>query len=164
MNALPYYKRFPREFFDKTFALPLELKGAYSVLVDIYYLNDGCLPSDQIIAEQLGCGVRKWRKIKQYFLIYGYLYYKGGLKLELVRDWNKPQTRPALPLNLRIFILERDNYTCVYCGTTEPPFEVDHVVPYSKNGGHTEENLVCACRRCNRSKGAKTLTEWGLGQ
>jgi len=35
---------------------------------------------------------------------------------------------------LRQFILERDNYTCQYCGDKKGPFEVDHVMPRSRGG------------------------------
>lgn len=48
---------------------------------------------------------------------------------------------------------------CVYCGSTEN-IEIDHIVPLSRGGTHTPENLAPACRPCNRSKGAKLLSEW----
>ena len=36
----------------------------------------------------------------------------------------------------------------------------DHVIPHSKGGPTTPDNLVAACRPCNTSKGARTLSEW----
>jgi 5-methylcytosine-specific restriction endonuclease McrA len=48
---------------------------------------------------------------------------------------------------------------CVYCGGTEH-IEIDHITPLSRGGKHTPENLAPACRPCNRSKGAKLLSEW----
>ena len=62
--------------------------------------------------------------------------------------------------DLRKLVLERDNFTCTYCGSKEAPFEADHVLPRSRGGLDVIENLVCACRRCNRSKKDKTLDEW----
>lgn len=58
-----------------------------------------------------------------------------------------PATRSAIML--------RDAYTCQYCGQTGSKQEltVDHVVPRSRGGGHTWENLVTACRACNHKKG-----------
>lgn len=59
-------------------------------------------------------------------------------------------------------ILERDDWTCYLCGVrTDPGLSaydptsptVDHVVPLSKGGQHTRENLRCACLRCNSTKG-----------
>jgi 5-methylcytosine-specific restriction endonuclease McrA len=39
-------------------------------------------------------------------------------------------------------------------------YEADHVEPWSKGGPTKDENLVGACRTCNRSKGSKTLDQW----
>lgn len=48
---------------------------------------------------------------------------------------------------------------CAYCGSLEY-IEIDHIVPLSRGGLHEPENLAPACRSCNRSKGAKLLSEW----
>lgn len=64
--------------------------------------------------------------------------------------------------DLRRVVLERDNFKCVYCGDEKGPFEADHVIPRAKGGLDLLNNLVCACRRCNRSKKDKTLEEWRL--
>lgn len=50
-------------------------------------------------------------------------------------------------------ILLRDDYKCQYCGIKgERMMTVDHVIPRSKGGPSTWENLVCACMRCNNRK------------
>jgi 5-methylcytosine-specific restriction endonuclease McrA len=50
---------------------------------------------------------------------------------------------------------------CAYCQRDmHGRYEVDHVTPLSRGGSNYPENLACTCRRCNRSKGSKTLTEW----
>jgi len=54
---------------------------------------------------------------------------------------------------------------CPYCGelfTGEP--EMDHIVPISRGGTHTADNVVPACMSCNRSKSDKTVEEWQDGQ
>lgn len=56
-------------------------------------------------------------------------------------------------------ILRRDNFRCVYCHTTRPPLTIDHVIPKSRGGGDSWENLVCACVRCNNRKGSRTPEE-----
>ena len=61
---------------------------------------------------------------------------------------------------LRLSVFQRDNYTCVYCGSTEKPLHCDHVVPYSKGGSNELDNLATSCPSCNMSKGNKTLEEW----
>lgn len=59
-------------------------------------------------------------------------------------------------------ILRRDDHRCVYCGKTTPPLTVDHIMPRSRHGGDTWENLVCACVRCNNRKGNRTPEEAGM--
>lgn len=58
-------------------------------------------------------------------------------------------------------IYARDNNRCQYCGKKYPPNELslDHVIPKSKGGGATWENLVCACVKCNVKKGHRPLEE-----
>ena len=58
-------------------------------------------------------------------------------------------------------IWERDNNTCVYTGKklTEKELSIDHVVPTSKGGGSTWENLVTCDRLLNSQKGSKSVKE-----
>lgn len=66
--------------------------------------------------------------------------------------------RPRARLSRReIFI--RDSYTCQYCGVHTRDLTIDHVIPRSKGGPHTWENLVSACKGCNHRKGGKILSE-----
>lgn len=58
-------------------------------------------------------------------------------------------------------IFGRDDYTCQYCGARGVPLECDHVVPIAQGGSNSDENLVTACRSCNRAKGARTPEQWG---
>lgn len=68
--------------------------------------------------------------------------------------------RALMTSKLRQHIKERDNFTCKQCGLSiqnEPNLllEIDHIIPISKGGLTTEENLQTLCWRCNRQKGAK---------
>lgn len=58
-------------------------------------------------------------------------------------------------------ILLRDRNTCQYCGEAKAPGELtlDHVVPRSRGGNSTWENLVACCHSCNRQKGNRLLSE-----
>lgn len=56
---------------------------------------------------------------------------------------------------IRQQVFERDNYTCRYCGSTQPPLHADHVYPWSKGGETSINNLVTACRKCNGKKSNK---------
>lgn len=66
--------------------------------------------------------------------------------------------RPRVRLSRRE-VFRRDGYTCQYCGAVSRHLTVDHVVPKHRGGASTWENLVSACRACNRRKGGKTLAE-----
>ena len=63
--------------------------------------------------------------------------------------------RKDVPLTKRN-VLRRDDSTCQYCGERMPDMTTDHVVPKSRGGDDSWENLVCACPRCNAVKGDRT--------
>ena len=67
------------------------------------------------------------------------------------------------------YVMARDGEACVYCGWSRgrsygrpDRIHVDHVVPFSRGGEPTRENLVCACSSCNLFKGDRTPEEAGL--
>ena len=62
--------------------------------------------------------------------------------------------------NLRSLVFIRDSHTCQYCGSKSEKLHCDHVIPVSRGGTNTLDNLTTACQRCNLSKGSKTLEEW----
>jgi len=57
-------------------------------------------------------------------------------------------------------VLARDAHSCQYCGSRAET--IDHVLPRSRGGGHTWENVVAACRTCNVRKGDRLLPDCGL--
>jgi len=61
-------------------------------------------------------------------------------------------------------ILLRDRNSCQYCGVVLPSSELtlDHVVPRSRSGMSTWENLVACCHTCNRRKGNQLLDETSM--
>jgi len=61
-------------------------------------------------------------------------------------------------------IFERDRNTCQYCGGrfNKADLTIDHVVPRSRGGHDTWENLVLACVKCNVRKGDRTPEEAGI--
>lgn len=63
--------------------------------------------------------------------------------------------RMQISADLRQKVLERDRHKCRYCGDKNGPFQVDHVYPVSRGGITVFENLVTACRKCNRRKSNK---------
>ena len=72
-----------------------------------------------------------------------------------------PQQTRALS---RKNILLRDRNTCQFCGSVFPAAELtlDHVVPRSRGGSSSWENLVACCYQCNNRKGDRTPEEAGI--
>lgn len=68
--------------------------------------------------------------------------------------------RISLPVTRR-GILARDHYTCQYCGVmpSRKDLTIDHVLPRSRGGKTTWENVVAACDKCNGRKGSRTPIE-----
>ena len=64
----------------------------------------------------------------------------------------------------RANIYLRDRNRCQYCGKkfTSSELSLDHVVPISRGGRSTWENVVCACLRCNVRKGSRLPSECGI--
>ncbi|HEU0000316.1 MAG TPA: HNH endonuclease [Ktedonobacteraceae bacterium] len=56
-------------------------------------------------------------------------------------------------------ILLRDDETCQYCGKRSRELTLDHVIPRSRGGPGTWENLVASCKSCNGKKGSRLLKE-----
>ena len=55
-------------------------------------------------------------------------------------------------------VLKRDHHTCQYCGSRNR-LTIDHILPKSRGGRDTWENLVAACVSCNNRKGDRTPKE-----
>jgi 5-methylcytosine-specific restriction endonuclease McrA len=67
--------------------------------------------------------------------------------------------RARAALNRRA-VFARDGNRCQYCGATAE--NIDHVIPRSRGGTHTWENVVAACRPCNSRKEDRLVHEVGL--
>ena len=63
-----------------------------------------------------------------------------------------------VPLTRRA-VFARDGGRCVYCAS--PATSLDHVIPRSRGGQHTWENVVSCCRRCNHAKADRGIAELG---
>lgn len=81
--------------------------------------------------------------------------------------------RACIPRPVRAAVYERDSHTCVYCGRAEGEYgagetardgllSADHVIPVTKGGANSLENLVTCCLPCNSYKGDRTPDEAGL--
>jgi hypothetical protein len=80
---------------------------------------------------------------------------RGSLATEPVQnEYKELNIRKQISLRKRFFVLKRDQFTCRLCGAsglgTRP--EVDHIVPKSKGGTDSLDNLQTLCFNCNRGK------------
>ena len=84
--------------------------------------------------------------------------YQRRSKLGIVFWPNKkptsyPKSRWPMSYKLaRRWVLERDRWSCVYCG--QAANQVDHVIPRNHGGSDLPNNLVAACAKCNNLKGS----------
>jgi 5-methylcytosine-specific restriction endonuclease McrA len=70
---------------------------------------------------------------------------------------------PYKPLPLtRRNIFQRDGHSCQYCGSSNDPLSIDHVIPRSRGGADSWDNVTTACLTCNVRKGSRTPREAGM--
>lgn len=58
---------------------------------------------------------------------------------------------------VREYLLEKWGRTCAYCGKTNLPLEIEHILPKSKGGSNRVSNLTLACTECNQKKGNRPI-------
>lgn len=71
---------------------------------------------------------------------------KNGVRTLTTTEWND---------NLKKF-----NHSCAYCGTKSEYLHQEHIIPLSKGGWYTKQNIIPACKSCNSRKNNKELNEW----
>jgi 5-methylcytosine-specific restriction endonuclease McrA len=95
----------------------------------------------------------------------GLMVVGGSLRVPRVLHLSRYDRAPRFGIRLtRRNLLLRDGYRCQYCGS-EPgvrDLNVDHVLPRSRGGRDSWDNLVIACRPCNLRKGKHTPDEAGM--
>lgn len=75
-----------------------------------------------------------------------------------LKEYIHAARRPAFT---RFNVFLRDGFVCQYCGTRAPAHDLtfDHVIPRSRGGRTTWQNVVAACNRCNLLKGSRLPRE-----
>lgn len=114
-----------------------------------HYIRTGKLKRERIVSALLKCGLIK---------DFEGLIFVDWCEEEIERTFARPPQ--GYWRQLREAVFERDEYTCSYCGSKGGDLEADHIIPASRGGHATLENLTTACRDCNRSKRHRTPDEW----
>lgn len=73
------------------------------------------------------------------------IYRKSQRQIDTVMQW---------------VVFQRDNYTCRYCGRTGLPLTVDHIDLWEHLGVTIPENLLSACKKCNKDRGNLEYQDW----
>lgn len=164
MSDTPYIPFYTSDFLGGTSGMTAATKGVYITLLCLMYEVEGPLEQQwDTLARRCGCTLPAFKKAVEVLQDDGKLTVEDGrLWSNTIERWTanrrKDGTRPAIPLGIQRDVLAEG--FCSYCGTQAGPFEIDHVLPWSRGGTHDRENLTLACKQCNRSKGAKTIEEW----
>ena len=94
-----------------------------------------------------------------------------GISLELVKFDTQKLDNPNISgieyqrgtlqgYEIKEYLLEKFNRTCVYCDSKNVPLQIDHVIPKSKSGSNRISNLVLSCSNCNQDKGSLSIEEF----
>ncbi len=62
---------------------------------------------------------------------------------------------------VREYLLTKWGRRCAYCGKSNIPLEVEHIIPKIRGGSNRVSNLTLSCQKCNQKKGSKTAEEFG---
>lgn len=134
--------------------------GAYGLLLLFASLSPtGDLPDcDRELARMVRLSQQQWASVREEL---ANLWAAHNGRFRYVGRCLEAEVRRSIPIAVRRAVIERDGNECRYCGDTSGPFEFDHVLPWSRGGQDTVENIVRACAPCNREKSDRTPEEMG---
>lgn len=138
----------------------IQLAGGLWASEDTLYL---CIFPDEDRTEEkeiclLQMGTEDWEKfLRQTDILETEILLQGpqGITKAVVR-----KSQRQIDQNLAWEVFQRDNYTCRYCGRTGIPLSVDHIDLWEEGGATVRENLLTACKPCNRVRGKMPYEEW----
>jgi uncharacterized protein YdaU (DUF1376 family) len=168
-----YYERHLGDYARDAAHLTMLEHGAYTLLLDRYYTTESGIPEDQ--AHRI-CRARSNAEraavdtvLHEFFVLTDGVWVNRRAEEEIANHTKKQACLNDLRgrdeyRRFRDLVLERDGNACVYCGASDIPLQLDHIIPRSRGGSDVPENLAACCKPCNTSKGARTPEEWGIKQ
>jgi len=120
--------------------LPPSVKSRADNVINFAKKYAKLIPIDSVVVERVSFDTSSMTNGEK---LYGVEYQNGDLKDKKLRD----------------FIFQKYNYSCVYCGGKGE--EIEHIIPKSKGGTNSVQNLTLSCRKCNIEKGTLSLELFG---
>lgn len=166
-----YYKRHIGDYAAATRHLSLLEHGVYCLLLDTYYTGEKALPVDTRAVQRLVNARSEDERaavevvLEEFFELHADGWHRADCDAQikealLARARLDYLHSDATYRRFRSLVLQRDGEKCAYCGAVDVNLELDHIHPRSRGGADEPENLTPACKPCNASKGAKTVSEW----
>lgn len=111
---------------------------------EYYYKNKNKIHSKQ----------KEWRKVNKESI-----YLRNRARKLKIKEFDKVSQDFINKIKTEIL-------NCVYCNIKLDDINrhIDHIVPLSKGGKHSPNNITLCCKTCNLSKGSKQLDTWLLGR
>lgn len=166
-----YYEHHIGDYDADTAHLSWAEDMAYTRLMRLYYRKESPIPADITQACRLVRAQSKEERkavevvLSEFFELRDDGWHQSRCDSELQRHQKKLAALKDLQerdsyRRFREYVIQRDGKVCSYCGRSDVPLQLDHVIPRSRGGSDDPENLTPACRPCNTSKGSKLLSEW----
>ncbi|MBN1883622.1 MAG: TerB family tellurite resistance protein [Deltaproteobacteria bacterium] len=107
---------------------------------------------EHIFIDRQGTGRGHYR-VKEPEITFELLLYLVRKNNFLVAHKNERERSRHIPQDVKVAVYHRDGGRCVICNS-DVGLEFDHIIPFSKGGANTAENIQLLCHVCNLKKGA----------
>ena len=143
--------------------LPILSFGGDYVITGMVFTNQSAsslvvpIPQETITLEDISfVDVTRddWDELLKQLDTFGVEAYRKGQRVIL----RKSQRNIDSKISWKVF--RRDNFECRYCAIDFVPMTVDHIVTWETGGATHEDNLLCTCKKCNRTRDNLPYEDW----
>ena len=157
MNGLPYYKAYPRDFFEGTVGMDFEVKAAYRLLLDLIYMHGGQLTDDpRFIAGHLGCSVKRWNALRKSMIDGGKVTVSDGYLGNLRADKEIDSLKSMQTKQRENASKPRKN------NDIDEPRQSQNQAIQNQNQNHIEKEEANASSKKSAERGSRLPSEWSL--